>query len=179
MSGRTASAEQRLAFSRLWRARVRRYLRRMPRRANLGRYPVLRHFRHWLAQFPYLWKYSAPHWIRAVYLGSIVTFLPIIGLQLAIGAALALVFRANLPLVALLQFVSNPLTGPVMYVASWKVGGSIVGALWPAPMGWGSAAMWNLGVGGVLCGLVMGAAIHLGVVTYRYFYRHLWTRSRK
>ena len=109
-------------YRRRWRARIRRVLKHLPRRSNLARYPVLKYFRRLFHRFPFLWSYRAPESLRAVYLGSVVTFLPIMGAQILVGAVLSLPFRANITIVSALQLVSNPLTGPGMYYLSYVVG---------------------------------------------------------
>ena len=167
-----ATPAQAAAHRKKWRLRIRRMLKPLPRRGNIGRYPVLKHIKHWFKPFPFLWSYRAPHWTRALYLGSVVTFLPIMGGQILVGAVLALVFRANLPIVAALQFVSNPLTGPVMYFLSYWVGGQLARALHMHDLGWAGDAAVKLSLGGLVCGLVLGGLIHLSVWAYRARHRH-------
>ena len=151
------------AHRRLWRARIKRVLKHLPRRSNVARYPVLKYIARWTRGRPELWSYRAPSTTRAYYIGSVVTFLPIMGLQIFIAAMMALLFRANLSIVAGLQLVSNPLTGPFMYLGSYQTGKGIASVLHIQAMGWAGDAAVYLSIGGVVLGLVLGAAIHLGV----------------
>lgn len=160
-------------YRRLWRRRLRRVLKPLPRRSNLSRYPVLRHIKHWFAPFPFLWSYRQSETLRAVYLGSIITFLPIMGGQIFVGAVLALLFRANLTIMTALQFVSNPLTGPFMYALSYLVGRAIAIPLHLNELGWAGDAAVNLSIGGLVCGIALGGIIHLVSAVYRARYRHL------
>lgn len=153
------------------RARARRILRRLPRKDNIHRYPLLKYFAQWLVRFPFLWSYKSPHVLRAIYVGSIVTFLPIMGAQIVVGALLAVLFRANLPITAALQFVSNPLTGPVMYFASYQVGRELSQSFGFQSSGWASDAASFLTVGGLALGLVLGLAIDVGIRIYHHYHR--------
>lgn len=165
--------DQAIAHRRRWRTRVRRVLKPLPRRSNLSRYPGLKYFRGVFRRFPFLWSYRAPESLRAIYLGSVITFLPIMGAQILVGALLSLPFRANLTIVSALQLVSNPLTGPGMYYLSYLVGGKIAALSGVEEFGWAGDAAINLGIGGVICGLALGACIHLGMWLYRSRHHHL------
>lgn len=145
------------------RARARRILRRLPRKSNVHRYPILKYFGTWLKRFPFLWSYKGPFTTRAIYLGSVITFLPIMGGQIFFGAALAVVLRANLPITTGLQFISNPLTGPAMYLASYQVGKAITNLIGLNAGGWATAAATYLAIGGVALGLALGLGIDVGI----------------
>lgn len=164
---------QAAAYRRRWRNRIRRVLKHLPRRSNLSRYPGLKYFRRLFQRFPFLWSYRAPESLRAVYLGSVVTFLPIMGAQILVGAILSLPFRANITIVSALQLVSNPLTGPGMYYLSYVVGRKVAVFSGLANFGLVGDAAINLSIGGVLCGLALGACIHAGMWIYRSRHRHL------
>lgn len=170
---RASLALQAIEHRRRWRARVRRVLKPRPRRSNLARYPGLKYFRGVFQRFPFLWSYRTPESLRAIYLGSVVTFLPILGAQILMGALLSLPFRANLTIVSALQLVSNPLTGPGMYYLSYLVGGRVAAITGLTKFGWAGDAAINLGIGGVICGLALGASIHFGMWLYQSRHRHL------
>lgn len=90
--------------------RVKRWLRPLPRRANMHRYPVLRFFSRAARKRSYLWSFRVEQAVPAIYLGCVLTLMPLFGVQFALALVLALLFRANLPLLAGIQMVSNPVT---------------------------------------------------------------------
>lgn len=61
----------------------------------------------------------------AFFVGLFVAFLPTLG-QIPIAAAGALLFRCNLPISVALVWVSNPLTFPVIYYATYKLGARLL-----------------------------------------------------
>lgn len=133
----------------------------------MGRYPVLRRFAEPARRRPFLWSWKRPHTTRALYLGCILTCLPLYFVQIALAMLLAVVFRANLTVLAGLQMVSNPLTAPGMTFGAYQIGKSINGLL-PITYGNWSGAVVNLAVGGVVMGLVAAVIVDL---TLRYFRR--------
>lgn len=145
-----------------WSPRTRRILRRLPRRSNVARYPGLRWLGRWTRGYPELWSYRAPYTTRAYYIGSVVTFLPIMGAQILVGTVLALALRANLTITAALQLVSNPLTGPLMYYSSYRAGKLVAPLLGIDGLGLASGIATHLAIGGVLLGLLMGACLDIG-----------------
>ena len=133
--------------------RIRRLLRPLPRRTNLARYPVLRHFADAARKNPHLWSFQTDAVRRAIYVGAILAFLPIYGLQLFLGLGAAMLFRANLAIVCAFQLITNPLTaGPVYYVA-YRIGSWLIQTL---EFGHGREAMGTRFNALVLGGLVLG-----------------------
>jgi len=61
----------------------------------------------------------------AFFVGLFVAFLPTLG-QIPIAAVGALLFRCNLPIAVSLIWISNPLTFPVIYFATYKLGARIL-----------------------------------------------------
>lgn len=102
--------------------RVKRILRWMPRRANLHRYPGLRHFAKAARKRSYLWSFRVRAAVPALYAGCILGLLPLYGIQLPIAVGLAFILRANLPLLVSLQFLTNPITVLPAYFASFQIG---------------------------------------------------------
>lgn len=150
-------------------------LRRLPRRATLGRWPIVGRFAAAARARPWLWSFKLAHVAPALYVGAVCALLPMPG-QVPLGFLLALVFRANLPVVVALCFASNPLTAVPLFTACYVSGHWILDALLPgekpfrlsealAAVTQGEfggafdvlAAAW---VGAVLLGLAAGAVLH-------------------
>jgi uncharacterized protein (DUF2062 family) len=136
------------------RQHLRRLLRPLPRRANLGRYPVLKWFAAPARRAAFLWSFRRRHVMASIYLGSVLAFLPVYGLQLLLGLGLALLARGNLTVMSALQMIVNPLTlVPIYGFTGWcglrLMDWAGLGEGWPEPLRWTNA----LFVGGVLVGL--------------------------
>jgi uncharacterized protein (DUF2062 family) len=101
---------------------ARRLLKYMPRRSNVHRYPGL----SWAGSFArkrmYLWSFRYREVAIALYAGCIVSFLPIMGIQIPVALALALLLRANLPVFVGLQFITNWVTAVPIYYVCYDVG---------------------------------------------------------
>jgi len=102
--------------------RVKWWLRLLPRRANIHRYPVLKLFTKAARRRVYLWSFRVENAVPAIYAGCILTLMPIYGVQLPIAFLLAVLLRANLPILAGLQVVSNPITAIPLWYAGYQVG---------------------------------------------------------
>ncbi|MEN9840541.1 MAG: hypothetical protein RL376_341 [Verrucomicrobiota bacterium] len=176
---------RRLHFARIRRAKF--WLKFMPRRARFHTYPVVGRFAAFARKRSYLWSFNYAHIRPALYLGSVLTLLPVLG-QVPIAFVLCLLFRANFMLLGGIQFLSNMLTFPFIIAATLKVGffvieltgldrftGIIPGAF-SSGLGtnheaasttatsishkvvlYGSA----LTIGSIICGLLLGAALDL------------------
>jgi uncharacterized protein (DUF2062 family) len=142
------------------RRRLRRWLRPLPRRANVARYPVIKWFADAARTRPYLWSFKRPHVLASLYAGSVLAMMPVYGLQVAIGLALAILVRGNLTVMVALQMVTNPLTlGPIYYgthsLGLWLLG--LVG-LADGAVGWGTRIN-ALVVGGIVAGLALALVV--------------------
>ena len=113
--------------------RVKKWMRPMPRRSNVHRYPVLKWFAGTARRHSYLWSFRTKEMRVAIFVGLIVSLLPLVGLQMLIVFFLALWFRANLPVIVALQWISNPLTMGPIYYADYKIGMAIMELLGIAP----------------------------------------------
>lgn len=107
----------------LWlqrRRRLRRLLRPLPRRANLSRYPMLKWFAKYATKASFLWSFKRSNILPALYVGSVLAFLPLYGIQALLAFGAALLFRANLTVLVGLQFITNPLTiAPIYAFTGW------------------------------------------------------------
>jgi uncharacterized protein len=102
--------------------RVKRWLRHLPRRSNVHRYPVLSLFADAARKRIYLWSFRTENAVPAIYAGCILTLLPVYGIQIPLSLLLALLLRANLPILAGLQIVSNPITVLPIWYAAYQIG---------------------------------------------------------
>jgi uncharacterized protein (DUF2062 family) len=140
--------------------RLRRLLRTLPRQSNLGRYPFLKYFAASARRLPFLWSYRPEHVRPALYAGSILTLLPLMGVQMVLALALCILFRANLPIAAGLQLISNPLTAAPLYGLTFAVGSPLASTLLPHS----HALLFvpvSLGLGASVLGLALAMSLHL------------------
>jgi uncharacterized protein (DUF2062 family) len=109
---------------------VKRILRYLPRRASIGRYPVLNRFADAARKRSYLWSFRVSEVVPAFYLGWIITLMPIISaVQIVIAFFVAILCRANVVILAGLQLLSNPFTFIFLWTITYKVGSLVVGVL--------------------------------------------------
>ncbi len=125
-----------LRFARIRRAKF--WLRFMPRRARFHTYPFVGRFAEFARKRNYLWSFRYAQVRPSLYLGSVLTLIPIPG-QLPIAFVLCLVFRTNFMLLGGLQFVSNPATSLPFVVGTYKLGSLVldvtgISAHAPAPV---------------------------------------------
>jgi uncharacterized protein (DUF2062 family) len=99
-----------------------RLLRWMPRRSNVHRYPGLSWFAEAAKKRMYLWSFSPQSVTPAIYAGTILSLLPVFGIQLPLACIGALLLRANLPIFVALQFITNWLTIVPIYYICYQIG---------------------------------------------------------
>lgn len=139
---------------------MRRLLRPLPRRANLTRYPVLKWFAEHARRAAFLWSFKRANVMPSLYVGSVLAFLPVYGLQILLGFGLALGLRGNLTVMVALQMITNPLTLGPIYYGTHSLGIALIGAL-----GYGDGATrWGtninaLVVGGIVAGLALALVV--------------------
>jgi len=142
--------------------RLRRFLRPLPRRANVGRYPIIKWFANAARSRPYLWSFRRSHVIPALYLGSVLAMLPLYGVQLGLAFIAALLVRGNLTVMAAIQFVSNPLTVGPIYYANYVVGAWLIDV---TGMGMGHDTVATkinaMFIGGTILGLGLAVVVDL------------------
>lgn len=114
------SKEKKERFARI--RRVKKLMRYLPRKATLHNYPFIRFFADTARKRHYLWSFRSKEVIPALYAGWILTMMPLIGVQIPIAFALALIFRANLVILVALQFISNTFTLVPIYTLDYYVG---------------------------------------------------------
>jgi uncharacterized protein (DUF2062 family) len=105
--------------------RIKRLMRPLPRRSNIHKYPVLKWFSSTAYKRSYLWSFKGSAIKPALFWGMIVSFSPLVGIQMLIAFFVSLIMRANLPVIVALQWISNPFTMGPIYFADYKIGCTI------------------------------------------------------
>lgn len=99
----------------------RKFLKRiMPDHKTMRDHPHLQKFGQRLAE-PRLWHLNRRSVAGGLALGLFMGFMPVLG-QMFFAAALAIVFRVNLPIAAMGVWITNPLTIAPVYYFAYKVG---------------------------------------------------------
>jgi hypothetical protein len=94
----------------------------MPRREDLAESRWIKPFGQRVLHSEF-WRFTRRSVPRGVGVGLLVgIFLMIPGLQIVGAALLAIPFRANVPVAALMTFLSNPATTPFILLASLEIG---------------------------------------------------------
>jgi uncharacterized protein len=106
--------------------RVKNLLRFMPRRARFHKYPLIGRFAALARKRSYLWSFKTAHVRPALYAGSILAFMPLLGAQLPLSLALAFLLRANFMVLGGLQFITNFFTAVPIYIGTYKLGQAII-----------------------------------------------------
>ena len=99
----------------------------MPTRESLEHNRYLRPVAHRVLA-PELWRFTRRSVPRGVALGLLVgIFVMIPGLQIVGAAFLCIPWRGNIPIAALMTFLSNPLTTPFILLESLYIGNKVLG----------------------------------------------------
>lgn len=109
-----------LRFARIRRAKF--WLRFMPRRARFHTYPIVGRFAAFARKRNYLWSFRYSELRASFYAGSILSLLPLYGLQLPLAFLLCILLRTNFMVLGGLQFLTNPLTIAPVYYGTYKLG---------------------------------------------------------
>ncbi len=106
-------------------SRIKRWVdRSMPTQEGMRENRMLRPFADRILRSE-LWRFTQRSVPRGVALGMLAGFLVPVG-QIFAAAFLALPFRANVPIAALVTFITNPFTYPFWVVAANRLGGLIL-----------------------------------------------------
>jgi uncharacterized protein (DUF2062 family) len=158
--------------------RMRRLMRRLPRRAALMRAQLPGWLKRLAEKSWFIWSFQRGPVLRAIYFGSVLALLPLFGIQFPLSVLLALGVRANLPITLALQFITNPFTIVPVYGFTYLVGFTVLDALvgkesgfdpdavnaavLAGDLGGAGHAVLSLTVGGVIVGLAVGLVIDFG-----------------
>lgn len=128
-----------------------------------------------------LWHLNRYSVSTAVFVGIFFAFIPL-PLQSLMAAGVAIVVRCNLPLAVLLIWISNPVTMPPMFYATYKLGAWLMG-IPPQPFHFEFTREWfalqiidawqPLLLGSVVAGLLFGL---LGFIAIRLLWRQAVVR---
>jgi len=113
-------------FARL--RRLKQFLRYMPRRAVFHKYPLIGRFAAAARQRAYLWSFKTANLRPSFYAGSILSLLPVMGMQLPLAFLLCLLLRGNFMVMGGLQFITNPFTAAPIYYATHQLGKTVIEA---------------------------------------------------
>lgn len=157
----------------------RKYLKRViPHPTELKKHQSLR----WLGELldgPNIWHLTRGSVSRACFVGIFCAFLPL-PMQMAIAAAMSILFRANLPLSVALVWLTNPITMPPVFYMCYQIGSWL---LKRPPIEFhfslesitsGLSQIWEpLLIGSLVCGVVFGT---LGYLLMQMFW--MWSVRR-
>lgn len=151
--------------------RIRRILRLLPRRAAMARARLPQWLRSAAQTSWFLWSFRRGPVLRALYFGSVLALLPLFGIQMLLAALVCLGVRANFPVTAALQFITNPFTLVPVYGLTYLVGYTLINAFSGSPDAYDPGAVMAMiaagevgGAGGVVAALfVGGVVVGLGV----------------
>ena len=110
--------DQEIRFKRI--RRLKKWMRPLPRRSNIHRYPVLKWFSKFAYDRSYLWSFRSRTIVPALFWGVWIAMLPIVGLQMLVVFFLAMLVRANLPIIIALQWIYPFSMGPIC--CSYQIG---------------------------------------------------------
>ena len=129
-----------------------------------------------VAQQANLWHLNRRSASRAFAIGVFVAFLPI-PMQMAVAAALAIYFRANLPLSVALVWISNPITMPPIFYAAYQLGAFILGRntepfLFELSWAWFMASLGSVAPAFILGCILLGSLASIAsFITIRILWR--------
>ncbi|RUO31464.1 DUF2062 domain-containing protein [Aliidiomarina sedimenti] len=129
-----------------------------------------------VAQRSNLWHLNRRSASRAFAIGLFVAFLPVPA-QMIIAAAMAIFFSANIPLSVALVWISNPITMPPLFYASYQLGALILGRpsepfLFEPSLAWFAASLGTVVPPFLLGCLLLGGLASLSAfITIRILWR--------
>lgn len=106
--------------------RVKQMLKFMPRRAVMHKYPIVGRFAEMARRRAYLWSMKPEAMRPAIYAGSVLSLLPVMGAQIPLALLLAIFLRANFMVLGGLQFITNPFTAAPIYFATHQLGSYVI-----------------------------------------------------
>ena len=167
---------------------LKKFLRYLPSRSTLRKNFI---FKRWgrvlLDKYPKLWSFAYEPMKAAYYAGWILTFLPVMGIQIPLAILLALIFKGNVMVLIALQMISNPLTVGFLWTFEYHLGKFVLSFL-PVKnqilvqtsvvetLGQGGKgvafikATLAICLGGIICGIICGK---ISCCIHKYVLRHM------
>ncbi|CAM3639355.1 DUF2062 domain-containing protein [Parendozoicomonas haliclonae] len=138
---------------------------------------------------PNLWHLNRRSAALAFFVGVFVAFIPM-PFQMVLAAVLALLVRCNLPVSVALVWITNPVTMPIMWFGTYKLGCFILQTPVVPHHGFEISMEWlasELGriwlplyVGSIISGLVLGGLSYVGIrLFWRWHIVRSWRRRTK
>jgi len=163
------------------------FKRYMPDPSRLRRHQSLRVLGGLLDR-PNLWHLNRHSVARAMGVGVFCAFLPI-PLQMMVAAGLAIALRANLCISVSLVWLTNPLTMPVVFYCTYRLGAWLMGTpprqlpeqwTWEWLTGQLATGWQPFLLGSLVAGLVLATMAYAGTRLYwRWRAGRQWRRRRK
>ncbi len=164
-----------------------KWLRRhLPDSQSFGKSGALKPVGKYLSD-PDLWHLHRRSVSGAAFIGLFCAFLPI-PFQSLLAAVLAIATRCNLPLSAMLVWVTNPITIPPMFYFAYRLGAWLLGVdveITAINLSWDwlssqfSIIAWPLLLGSLVCGWVSGITAYIAVrVLWRLHVIQRWQDRR-
>lgn len=131
-----------------------------------------------LLHSPNLWHLNRRSVAGAFAVGLFTAFVPV-PFQMVLAAALAIVFRVNLPISVVLVWISNPITMPPMFYSAYLLGQFVLGAIprefnFELSMYWLTTELSNVWRPFLLGCFLLGAGSALvGYTSVRLYWRYL------
>ena len=162
---------------------LRRWWRRLPRRANLHRYPGVKRFAQQAQKYPELWQFKGRPVRLALYTGCALALLPTPGLQILIAIVVGILIRANLTVMVGTQFLTNPFTIGPLWWAAHTLGRLVQDWFGVQPAVEATEVAWQtveaVAIGTLGVGLAMAAFIDLLWCAMRWEVQWLHRRHRR
>ncbi len=109
---------------------LKKLLRYLPSRSTIRKNRFIGNWgRKILDKYPELWSFAYGPMHSAYYAGWILTFMPVMGLQITLAIILAIFLRANVMVLVALQMISNPFTIGFLWTFEYHIGKFILSFL--------------------------------------------------
>lgn len=112
---------------------------------------------------PSLWHMNRRSVSKAFAIGLFCTWIPM-PMQTLLAAALAIYYRAHLPLSVVLVFITNPITIPPMFYSAYKLGSFLLG-MEPQPVAMDLSWQWFTTTMGDIWQPLLFGSIILGTIS--------------